>query len=775
MSRFCRTWKGIDLFTSSLPRFVVLAASCLCAAVLTSACGGGGGDSSAQASATNATTPPSANAETGAQLQQPPQQQAASPYGQNGADYELTFADEFDGELNTQVWNDHIWYEASNATKNYAVDNGALKIWPQRDASGNFFNRTIDTDGKYYQTYGYFEIEAKLPRGKGTWPAFWLFNHIGERRPEMDVMEAYAGGEGWGYTDADGVSRPTVYGVTVWQGASSDNNQQLGFRMFDAQTDLSAGFHKYAVKWEPNRQTYYFDGQEVLVANASMGDPMYLMLDLWFGSASGTPDHTTPLGPGNAFEINYVRAWQFKPPASTPAPGSELAARYVATNWPALKESLTRSTGRNLSIYDLQISVQPFVEWIVEHARRDLAGEVMAVYDLARAGLTTETSITVYGGVDGIQTAYATIPVAQPFQAWVAPNAPRTETLLNSSQFLFGVGRLLPLLDADDPRLATWLALLKSHYLRWIRGVEDDPAKGYFQVLGWGCAPGRYSHIEHVKNLRQKAYGNRFSYCNAVTDIDLWIIGGAAQLYQLHVQRPQLRLLSADEAALLRDYLQRGADLVASRLSATTVDVDGTRDTGLMFDAGAWRDHPDYNHAGYDGLAFPTQAPVKGPAGIGQDLSHLRRLIPVLEVLSAAKAVTGATFPTADDLRRIALQLTYGVFNRDLAHPLFTNYADGTNGWFRVNYNGPGSGYQPWAMSAQWLGGGYCQLAKYEPRARSICAAVLARVEGTSDSDRSYRRKLSECRTVNQAVTFCPEIGSNQVNFYTLNFLTSFR
>jgi len=233
--------------------------------------------------------------------------------------------------------------------------------------------------------------------------------------------------------------------------------------------------------------------------------------------------------------------------------------------------------------------------------------------------------------------------------------------------------------------------------------------------------------------------------------------------------------LGADEAALLRDYLQRGADLIASRLSPTTVNVDGTDDAGLLFDAGAWRDHPDYQYAGYDGLAFPTQTPVKGPANIGMDLSHLRRLIPVLEVLSAAKAVTGAAFPTADELRRIALQLTYGVFNGDPARPLFANYADGTNGWYRVNYNGPGSGYQPWAMSAQWLGGGYCQLAKYEPRARSICTSVLARVEGTSDEDKSYRKKLSECHTVNQAVTFCPEIGIDQVNFYTLNFLTSLR
>jgi beta-glucanase (GH16 family) len=231
---------------------------------------------------------------------------ALTPFGQDASAYTLTFSDEFDSNLNTGVWNDAIWYESSNATKNYTVENGALKIWPQRDANGNFFNRTIDTDGKYYQTYGYFEIEAKLGVGMGTWPAFWLFNHIGSRRPEIDVMEAYAGGgpnSGW----SDSNLHPTAYAATIW----SDGGVLAGTKTLQT-TDLSAGFHKYAVKWEPNKQTFYFDGQPFYVLNVSMGDPMYLMLDLWFGSASGSPDNSTPTGKTNSYEVNYIRAWQFK-------------------------------------------------------------------------------------------------------------------------------------------------------------------------------------------------------------------------------------------------------------------------------------------------------------------------------------------------------------------------------------------------------------------------------------------------------------------------------
>lgn len=230
------------------------------------------------------------------------------PVGQDASQYTLTFSEEFNSGYDTSKWNDRIWYESSNPTINYAVKNGVLKIWPQRDASGNFFNRTIDTDGKYYQTYGYFEMEAKLPIGRGVWPAFWLFNHPGDRRPEIDIMEAYPGGgpnSGWG----DANLHPVAFAATVWPNGA--NNPNAGHKTLQT-VDLSAGFHTYAVKWEPGRQTFYFDGQPFWTLNVSMSDPMYIMLDLWFGSASGTPDHTTPTGEGNSFEVNYVRAWQFR-------------------------------------------------------------------------------------------------------------------------------------------------------------------------------------------------------------------------------------------------------------------------------------------------------------------------------------------------------------------------------------------------------------------------------------------------------------------------------
>ncbi|TFW00454.1 glycoside hydrolase family 16 protein [Oxalobacteraceae bacterium OM1] len=304
------------MFKLSFHRFS-LSLSC-CASIVLAACGGGGGaaaDAQTLPAAQAAAPAPTTVVSAATTVNPIPEAVAApvaaepAPFGQDAGGYKLTFNEEFD-IFNSGIWNDHIWYQGSNATKNYTVENGSLKIWPQRDANGNFFDRTIDTDGKYTQTYGYFEMEAKLPVGKGTWPAFWLFNHIGERRPEMDIMEAYAGGNGWGNTDAQGIAHPTAFAPTIWIG--DYEGHQAGTKMTQVGIDLSADFHKYAVKWEPNKQTYYFDGKEIYSVNVAMTDPMYIMLDLWFGSASGTPDDSTPQGKNNAYEVKYVRAWQFK-------------------------------------------------------------------------------------------------------------------------------------------------------------------------------------------------------------------------------------------------------------------------------------------------------------------------------------------------------------------------------------------------------------------------------------------------------------------------------
>jgi beta-glucanase (GH16 family) len=287
--------------------------------VLLAACGGGGDSTSASgasssagssfaAAATTSGSSGSSTTSTGVASAS----ESTGPFGQDASKYKQTFAQEFEGNaLDTSVWNDAIWYDKPGSAKDYAVEDGSLKIWPERDASGNFVNRTIDTDGKFYQTYGYFEMEAKLPKGKGTWPAFWLLNHdaADPYRPEIDILEAYAGGganSGW----SDDNMNPTAFASTVWPNGINGGGA-AGTKTFQNLGDLSSAYHKYGLKWEPNKITFYLDGREMYAVNASMSSRMYILLDLWYGSASGNPDGSTPTGKGNAYDIKYVRAWQF--------------------------------------------------------------------------------------------------------------------------------------------------------------------------------------------------------------------------------------------------------------------------------------------------------------------------------------------------------------------------------------------------------------------------------------------------------------------------------
>ena len=229
--------------------------------------------------------------------------------------YTLTLNEEFDGsQLNFNIWNDHIWWneggEKTGKPVNWQVSNGALHIWP----ADGFAPRTIDTDFKYYQTQGFFECESKLPIGRGCWPAFWLYNHDGTLRPEVDIMEAYSGGapdtgQFWATPDL----HPVDYGVTCHR---NDGDYIGGWKLQEYlgnQGDLSAGYHKYGALVESDGVTFYFDGKQVgpkLMTNF-FSMRMYILLDLYFGSASGTPNNAeTPKGISNAFSTRYVRAWR---------------------------------------------------------------------------------------------------------------------------------------------------------------------------------------------------------------------------------------------------------------------------------------------------------------------------------------------------------------------------------------------------------------------------------------------------------------------------------
>lgn len=171
------------------------------------------------------------------------------------------------------------------------------------------------------QTYGYFEISAELPAGRGLWPAFWMVGDGDYGDHEIDVFEVLGHEPGRVYqtTHGPGGSAGTSYGGV----------------------ESSAGFHAYGLEWTPEAIVWYVDGRETY-RQANFSDvPMYVLLNLAVGGWAGCPNASTPF-PAEML-VDYVRAYGAEDAVRTYANG-EGGLTILGTN---RSELLVGSTGRD--------------------------------------------------------------------------------------------------------------------------------------------------------------------------------------------------------------------------------------------------------------------------------------------------------------------------------------------------------------------------------------------------------------------------------------------
>jgi beta-glucanase (GH16 family) len=182
-------------------------------------------------------------------------------------EYRLVFEDEFDGDsLDTSKWNidegdgcPDLCDWGNNELQEYSADNitvsgGTLRI-EGREEAGGYTSGRINTKGKFDFQYGRVEVSARIPSGKGTWPAIWLLHSdptIYGPWPlsgEIDIMEAFNYG-----VDGNVQTRSTThYGLPIppFDGTGSGTD-------LSANADLT--FHEYAVEWEKGRIRFFVDG-----------------------------------------------------------------------------------------------------------------------------------------------------------------------------------------------------------------------------------------------------------------------------------------------------------------------------------------------------------------------------------------------------------------------------------------------------------------------------------------------------------------------------------
>lgn len=238
-----------------------------------------------------------------------------------------SFADEFerrgvdtakwryDTSRNKEGWfNNEKQYYAADRNENARIEKGALVIEARREALPRAadWGRQAYTSAKLVSRkplgYGFYEVRAQLPCGRGAWPAIWMLPTGGTwpEQGEIDIMEMV----GW---------NANVVHATLHSGAYNHaKGTQRGAQVTvpTACTD----YHRYQLDWGPDAITIGVDGRGYMrVANDGTGHaawpftrPFDLILNLavggdW-GGQKGIDDAAFP----QTMRVDYVRYWTRK-------------------------------------------------------------------------------------------------------------------------------------------------------------------------------------------------------------------------------------------------------------------------------------------------------------------------------------------------------------------------------------------------------------------------------------------------------------------------------
>ena len=240
------------------------------------------------------------------------------------AGYRLVWSDEFDTAglpdsskwvydtgMNKQGWHNREkqYYSAARA-ENAETREGKLVITARKeqmttapDWGGQAYTSArLLTAGKQDWTYGFFEIRAKLPCGKGTWPAIWMLGSQGDwpAGGELDIMEQIG-------------NDPTrVFSTTHTSSGSGGNGAGAATQVSDA----CSAFHTYQMLWTAQQISFGIDGKTHFVyKNAGTGKaqwpfdaPQFLILNIAIGGDLGgtVDDSIFPV----RMEVDYVRVYQ---------------------------------------------------------------------------------------------------------------------------------------------------------------------------------------------------------------------------------------------------------------------------------------------------------------------------------------------------------------------------------------------------------------------------------------------------------------------------------
>lgn len=165
----------------------------------------------------------------------------------------------------------------------------------------------------FSQTYGYFEVTAKVPSGAGLWPAFWLLPVDQSWPPEIDIAEILGNDVRTAYFSIHTGDKAWVASQPGSYHDSTTTDKASGT------PDFSAEFHRYALDWTARTITFYLDGTAIgsRPTPADMHKPFYLIVNLAVGGQGSWPGPPTARTRFPAsLAIRSIRIWTRNPNAS---------------------------------------------------------------------------------------------------------------------------------------------------------------------------------------------------------------------------------------------------------------------------------------------------------------------------------------------------------------------------------------------------------------------------------------------------------------------------
>ncbi len=254
-----------------------------------------------------------------------PEGQVTDPTGPG--EWTLVWQDEFDGNgLDATKWTvqtgdgcdlgicgwgngERQWYQAANAV----VANGLLTITARREAAGGlpYTSARLRSAGKGDWTYARVEARARLPQGRGMWPAIWM----------LPTDETYGGWAASGEIDIMelvGHEPATVHG-TLHYGGAWPNNRSSGSSYSLSTGSFADEFHVFALEWEEGVIRWLVDGTPYQTQTswstqsaafpAPFNQRFHLLVNLAVGGNwPGDPDATTEFP--QRLDVDWIRVYQ---------------------------------------------------------------------------------------------------------------------------------------------------------------------------------------------------------------------------------------------------------------------------------------------------------------------------------------------------------------------------------------------------------------------------------------------------------------------------------